>query len=76
MLLSGNGITQTDETPPAHNALGRLNREIRRQREWRGFPKQRGSTETHCAVLMEIDEAWAMGYRHLDMTEYWTWRDK
>jgi transposase-like protein len=47
-----------------------LSREIRRRERVVGiFPNEEAARRPLGAVLMEIDEAWATGHRHLDMAE-------
>ena len=70
MLLSGNGITQTGETSPAHDQCpGASEPGDPPAGEKVGiFPSEEAVLRLIGVVLVEIYEAWATGHRYLDMT--------
>ncbi len=59
------------------NSVERLNEEIRRrERVIRIFPCRNSALRLVGALLMEYEEQWSTGYRYLDMTTYWQWKQQ
>ena len=57
------------------NGVERLNEEIRRrERVIRIFPNRESVIRLVGALLMEIDEEWTTGRKHLNMDEYEAWK--
>jgi transposase-like protein len=56
------------------NSVERLNEEIRRrERVIRIFPNRASAERLIGALLMEFDDKWAGGKKHLEMTAYFNW---
>ena len=57
------------------NGMERLNEEIRRRDRVIGiYPSRNSVIRLIGALLMELDEKWQSGHKHLDMQEYFSWR--